>query len=164
MFGLSACDFLHGLLNHYQIELVHLNPNSILQIVVFVHLYEAYLGILPSFPLFKIYFFLKYQPTTAILKVIRGEGLQTHPCAGFLDPPVKNSLRGWHGTWFYCENHEPGLPSFVGQLPEFQGTWTEEPTPLKVPQVVALINKANFLKEKGLIGMCVATHWLARHV
>jgi hypothetical protein len=29
-FGLPACDFLCGLLNHYQIELVHLNPNSIL--------------------------------------------------------------------------------------------------------------------------------------
>jgi hypothetical protein len=29
-FGLSACDFLRRLLDHYQIELVHLNPNSIL--------------------------------------------------------------------------------------------------------------------------------------
>jgi hypothetical protein len=52
-FALPACDFLHGLLDHYQIELVHLNPNSILQIVVFVHLYEAYLQIPRNFPLFK---------------------------------------------------------------------------------------------------------------
>jgi hypothetical protein len=29
-FGLPACDFLHDLLQYYQIELVHLNPNSIL--------------------------------------------------------------------------------------------------------------------------------------
>jgi hypothetical protein len=29
-FGLPVFDFIHGLLNHYQIELVHLNPNSIL--------------------------------------------------------------------------------------------------------------------------------------
>jgi hypothetical protein len=40
-FGLSACDFLCGLLGHYKIELVHLNPNSIFQIAVFVHLCEA---------------------------------------------------------------------------------------------------------------------------
>jgi hypothetical protein len=40
-FGLPACDFLRDLLNHYKIELIHLNPNSILQIDVFVHLYEA---------------------------------------------------------------------------------------------------------------------------
>jgi hypothetical protein len=29
------CDFFRRLLDHYQIELVHLNPNSILQITVF---------------------------------------------------------------------------------------------------------------------------------
>jgi hypothetical protein len=29
-FGLPACNFLRNLLQHYQIELVHLNPNSIL--------------------------------------------------------------------------------------------------------------------------------------
>jgi hypothetical protein len=118
-FGLPACDFLHGLLNHYQIDLVHLNSNSILQIAVFVHLCEAYLRIPPNFLLFKNYFFLKYQPSVANRKVIGGVGLQTHPRAGFLDLPLKNSLRGRHGTWFYCENHEPSLPSFVGQLPEF---------------------------------------------
>jgi hypothetical protein len=55
-FGLPAYDFLRGLLEHYQIELVHLNPNSILQIAIFVHLYEAFLRISPNFPLFKSYF------------------------------------------------------------------------------------------------------------
>jgi hypothetical protein len=56
-FGLPAYDFLRGLLDHSQIELIHLNPNSILQIAIFVHLWEALLGISPSFPLFKNYFF-----------------------------------------------------------------------------------------------------------
>jgi hypothetical protein len=37
-FGLLACDFLYGLLDHYKIKLVHLNPNSILQTAVFVHI------------------------------------------------------------------------------------------------------------------------------
>jgi hypothetical protein len=113
-FGLPVCDFLRGLLDHYQIELVHLNPNSILQIVVFVHLYEAYLGILPNFPLFKNYFFLKYEPSATNRKVIGGIGQQTRPHAGFLNLPLKNSLQGWHEAWFYYENHEPSLPAFVG--------------------------------------------------
>jgi hypothetical protein len=34
--NLPCCKFLRGLLHHYTIELVHVNPNSILQI--FVHL------------------------------------------------------------------------------------------------------------------------------
>jgi hypothetical protein len=37
-FGFLVCDFFHGLLDHYQIELVLLNPNSILQIIIFIHL------------------------------------------------------------------------------------------------------------------------------
>jgi hypothetical protein len=163
-FSLPTCDFLRGLLDHYQIELIHLNPNSILQIVVFIHLCEAFLGISPNFPLFKIYFFLKYQLSAADRKVIRGVGLQTRPPASLLDIPLKTSLQGWHGTWFYCENHKPSLPPFVGRLPEFHGTWSEEPTPLELPQVAALTNKVNSLKEKGLTRVCVAAHWLARQV
>jgi hypothetical protein len=55
-FNLPSYDFLCELLDHYQIELVHLNPNSILWIAVFIHLCEAFLGILLNFPLFKNYF------------------------------------------------------------------------------------------------------------
>jgi hypothetical protein len=113
-FSISACDFFCGLLDHYQIELAHLNPNSILHITVFIHLYEAFLGIPPKFPLFKNYFFLKYQLSAANHKVIGGVGLQTYPRVGFLDLPMKTSLRGWNKTWFYCENNEPSLPPFVG--------------------------------------------------
>jgi hypothetical protein len=60
-FSLPTYDFFCGLLDHYQIKLVHLNSNSILQIVVFVHLYEAFVSIPPNFPLFKNYFFLEIQ-------------------------------------------------------------------------------------------------------
>jgi hypothetical protein len=161
-FGLLTCTFFYGLLDHYKIELVHLNPNFVLQIAVFVHLCEAFLGIPPNFPLFKNYFFLKYQLSAANHKVIGGVGLQTRPRVGCLDLPMKTSLWGWHVTWFYCENHEPSFPPFVGRLPEFQGTWSEEPTPLELPQVAALTNKINLSKEQGLTGVCVAAHWLAR--
>jgi hypothetical protein len=83
-FGLPTCSFLRGLLDHYKIELVHLNPNSILQIAVFVHHCEAFLCIPRNFTLFKNYFFLKYQPSATNRKVIRGVGLQTHPRISFL--------------------------------------------------------------------------------
>ena len=45
--------FFRGLLNFYKIELVHLNPNSILHISAFIYLCEAYLGIKPYFALFR---------------------------------------------------------------------------------------------------------------
>jgi hypothetical protein len=51
--ALPVSPFFHGLLNFYDLNLTHLNPNSILQISIFVHLCEAYLGILPHFGLWK---------------------------------------------------------------------------------------------------------------
>jgi hypothetical protein len=58
-FGLPTCDYFHGLLHHYKIKLVPLNLSSVLQVVIFVPLCEAYLIILPNFTLFKYNFFLK---------------------------------------------------------------------------------------------------------
>jgi hypothetical protein len=52
----------------------------------------------------------------------------------------------------------------MGRLLEFSGTWSEEPTPLKLPQVAALANKVNILKDKGLTCGCVTAHWLACRV
>jgi hypothetical protein len=163
-FGLLACDLFRKLLDHYQNELLHLNPNSILQITVFVHLCEAFLGILSNSPLFKNYFFLKYQSSTTNCKITGGVGHQTHPRISFLDLPMKTILQGWHMTWFYCENHESSLPPFIGRLPEFQGSWSEEPTPLELPHVTALTNNVDLLKEHNLTGVCVAAHWLAHSV
>ena len=51
--------FLHGLIEYYAISLCNLGPNSILHISVFIHFYEAYLGILPHFDLFRHFFCLK---------------------------------------------------------------------------------------------------------
>jgi hypothetical protein len=104
-FGLPSCDFLCSLLHHYKLELAHLSPNSILQIVVFVHLCECYLANHPNFPLFKHYFFLKFQSRAAKKKVIGGVGFQSHLNCGFLDLPLKTSLKGWHKSWFYNKNH-----------------------------------------------------------
>jgi hypothetical protein len=95
-FGLPTCEFLHGLLHHYEIELVHLSPNSILQIAVFVHLCEAFLNVPLNFPLFKSYFLMKYQPSVDKWKIIGGIGHQTCPRSGFLDLPMKTSLKGCH--------------------------------------------------------------------
>jgi hypothetical protein len=60
-FGLPSCEFLRGLHHHYKIKLIHLNPNSIIQFVIFVHLCECYLVVRPNFPLFKHYFFMEYR-------------------------------------------------------------------------------------------------------
>jgi hypothetical protein len=49
--ALPASPFFCDLLDFYDLNLTHLNPNSILQIAIFVHLFEDFLGILPHFGL-----------------------------------------------------------------------------------------------------------------
>jgi hypothetical protein len=58
-FGVPVRDFLCGLLHFYCIELMHLAPNSITIISTFVHLCEAFLGIVPHFHLWRHFFELK---------------------------------------------------------------------------------------------------------
>jgi hypothetical protein len=45
--ALPASDFFKGLLKYYGIEYLNLNPNGIFHIYVFVHFYEAFVGIKP---------------------------------------------------------------------------------------------------------------------
>jgi hypothetical protein len=45
--ALSASNFFKGLMGYYGIEYLNLNPNGIFHTAVFVHFYEAFLGIKP---------------------------------------------------------------------------------------------------------------------
>ena len=74
--GLPASDLFLGLLHYYSIYMYHLNPNSILQLSIFVHLCEAFLGIPPSIRLFRYFFRLKPHPDATNLDVISGAGFQ----------------------------------------------------------------------------------------
>ena len=51
--ALPVSPFFRGLLDVYELNLTHLNPNSILQVSIFVHLCEAFLGILLHFGLWR---------------------------------------------------------------------------------------------------------------
>ena len=51
-FNVPPSKFLRSVLDFYEIELHHLNPNSTTMLSVFVDLCEAFLGIEPSLNLF----------------------------------------------------------------------------------------------------------------
>jgi hypothetical protein len=53
-FGVPTGDLFRGLLYFYRIDLVHLVPNTITIVSSFIHLCEAYLGILPHFHLWRL--------------------------------------------------------------------------------------------------------------
>ena len=50
--GIPVHPFLRDLLEFWRVSLCNLHPNTILHISIFIHLCEAYLGVLPHFNLF----------------------------------------------------------------------------------------------------------------
>src|SRR5438128_7188542 len=69
-FSLPTSSFFRGLLYFYGIELVNLNPNSILLISTFINLCEAFLGVHPHFALFHHMFALKVTQKSGQTSVI----------------------------------------------------------------------------------------------
>jgi hypothetical protein len=70
-FEVLVGDFFCGLLYFYRIEVVHLVPNAIPIISCSIHLYEAYLKILPHFHLWRHFFEMKNTSKSDIVGSVR---------------------------------------------------------------------------------------------
>jgi hypothetical protein len=100
-FNLPMGDFFWGLLYYYNLELVHLVPNSITVVSTFIHFCEAYLGISPHFLLWRYLFCVKSTgkrswPVGAVMFTLRS-GLK----AEWIDTDPTDNTAGWRSEWFY---------------------------------------------------------------
>jgi hypothetical protein len=87
--ALSASDFFKGILRYYGIEYLNLNPNGIFNTSIFVHFYEAFLGIKPHWILFWKFFRVKPQPSTDDPRVVGGAAIQIREDVAGQYPPYK---------------------------------------------------------------------------
>jgi hypothetical protein len=114
--ALPISPFFRGLLDFYRLNLTHLNPNSILQISIYVHLCEAFLGVLPHFGPWKYLYHCRPGMAGGQHQLVGGASLEM--CRGrktdYLEIPLKNSIKGWRLEWFIVENHENSLPHGQG--------------------------------------------------
>jgi hypothetical protein len=110
--ALPVSPFFRGLLDFYNLNLTHLNPNSILQISIFVHLREAYLGILPHFRLWKYLYHCRSEMAGGQHQLVGGASLEMRHGrkTKYLGISLKDSIKGWHLEWFIVENHCKSLP------------------------------------------------------
>jgi hypothetical protein len=108
----SVSPFFRGLLDFYNLNLTHLNPNSILQISIFVHLCEAYLGILPHFRLWKYLYHYRPEMAGGQHQLVGGASLEMRHGrkTKYLDISLKDSIKGCRLEWFIVENHCKSLP------------------------------------------------------
>jgi hypothetical protein len=110
--ALPISPFFRGLLDFYNLNLTHLNPNSILQISIRVHLCEAYLGILPHFGLWKYLYHCRPRMAGGQHQLVGGASLEKRHGrkTKYLDIPLKDNIKGWRLEWFIVENHGQSLP------------------------------------------------------
>jgi hypothetical protein len=54
--------------------------------------------------------------------------------------------------------HEHSLLPYIGQLPTFERSWTEEPTAIEMSAVLAFVEKVSKLKQLGLTGIGVVAN------
>lgn len=114
-FRLLAHPSVRKLLVYYGIALVHINPNSILHLSIFINLCEAYLGIEPHFNLFRYLFHLK---SFAGVQVVGSTYLvlQDGKASEYKPVLLSTSNKGWKSKWFYTKNVEDGLPTDINSL------------------------------------------------
>jgi hypothetical protein len=100
------------LLDFYELNLTHLNPNSILHVAIFVHLCEAFLGILAHFGLWRYLYHCRPGMAGGQHQLVGGASLELHRGrkVEYLDIPLKDNIKGWCLEWFIVENHSKSLP------------------------------------------------------
>jgi hypothetical protein len=165
--ALPISPFFRGLLDFYHLNLTHLNPNSILQISIFVYLCEAYLGILPHFGLWK--YLYHYRPGMAggQHQLVGGASLEMRRGrkTEYLDIPLKDSIKGWRLEWFIVENHGNSLPLRSGRQPDVRTpSWIQSPTALEVTEAKVLLAEICLLKERGLTAEVVVVDFMFKNI
>ena len=119
----------------------NLHPNTILHISIFIHFYEAYLGILPHFNLFCYLFWLKKRGGGGS-KVVGGVYLQLHDrmVGEYLTMPLNTSLKNWNTWWFYMRQSHPAICCDTDHIPENQRSWSEMSRSTDIEQVKELLS------------------------
>jgi hypothetical protein len=151
--ALPISPFFRGLLNFYDLNLTHLNPNSILQVAIFVHLCEAFLGILPHFKLWRYLYHCWLGMAGGQHQLVGGASLELHRGrkVEYLNIPIKDNIKGWCLEWFTMENHGKSLPTRSGRQPDVRTPiWVESPTFSEVAKAKVLLAEICSLKDKGL--------------
>jgi hypothetical protein len=157
-------DFFRDLLYYYNLELVHLVPNSITVVSSFIHFCEAYLGISPHFLLWRYLFCVKStskrsRPVGEVMFSLRS-GLK----AEWIDTDLPDNTAGWSSEWFYIVDQLPGLPRRTGHKPVKMNGWDLGLSSLDLGELKAVLELVNNVKKQGVTGAAVARSFCQRMI
>jgi hypothetical protein len=163
-FNLPAGDFFRGLLYYYQLELVHLVPNSITVVSTFIHFCEAYLGISPHFLLWRYFFCVKSTSKRSGLVGAVMFNLRLGLKAEWIDTDLPGNTAGWRSEWFYIADRIPGLPRRTGHKPVKINEWDLGLSSRDLKELELVLGLHSELKKQGGTGAAVARSFCRRMI
>jgi hypothetical protein len=134
---------------YYQLELVHLVPNSITVVSTFIQFCEAYLGISPHFLLWRYFFCVKSTgkwsgPVGAVMFNLRS-GFK----AEWIDTDLPDNTAGWRSEWFYIANQIPSLPRRIGHRLVKINEWDLGLSSWDLKELEPVLELLSELKKRG---------------
>jgi hypothetical protein len=151
-------------LYYYQLELLHLVPNSITVVSTFIHFCEAYLGISPHFLLWRYFFCVKRTgkrsgPVGAVMFNLRS-GLKTE----WIDTDLPDNTAGWRFGWFYIADQLRCLPHHTGHKLVKIYEWDLGLSSHNLGELKPVLELVNELKKQGVTGAAVARSFCRRMI
>jgi hypothetical protein len=130
-FSVSAGRFIRVVLHEYELQLQHLNPNSVQQMVVFEVLCEGYLGIGAHWDLFKYFFMFACLKDGPLPATISCANLRMKQDGGekYIPFSLMSFNNDWHKGWFYLRNDpEHTMSKFTGvSITQALRSWSDGP-------------------------------------
>jgi hypothetical protein len=155
-FNIPGGDFFGDLLFYYKLELVHLVPNSITVVSMFIHFCEAFLGIAPHYLLWRHLFYVKTTgkcagDVGAVMFCLR-PGLKTE----WIDTDLPDNTAGWKSEWFYITNQQPALSKRTRHKPVKIPKWDMQLSTHEMDDIKEVLELLRDLKDRGVTGGPVA--------
>jgi hypothetical protein len=136
--GVPTGRFLRALCRHYEVELYNLAPNAISQAVVFVAVYEGYLGVKVHWDMWRHLFrggLHTNSISTRVRRPVRAgsRALQLRLSRKDLYIPctMTTNNRDWDKAWLYLRNDNERHPAYTGKIlterPDSWGYWVSPP-------------------------------------
>ena len=169
--GPPFSNFFRAVLEFYEIQLLHLHPNSVLILSIFAYLCEAYLGVRPSVAVFRHFYSLHLTAgdecsgcaSFRFRDSSRGLFIPISRTGGNAVTSVTTEVEGFRSRWFFVDAGEVNAHYEVPDAPPAeQESWAS--VPLVGAGLVNLAQRLTQVREAGLTGQMVAKDFVARRL
>jgi Putative gypsy type transposon len=163
--------FLAEVLSFYQIQLLHLHPNSILILAIFAYLCEAYLGVMPSVAFFRSFYALRNtapgeRSGCVSFRIADGMGAVYIPMSWDGDKAVTRvtkKVEDFRQKWVLVDAKERNAFFDEPEAPPLKNSnWSSEK--FQHQKIAHLVSRMKLVREAGLTGQMVAEDFVRRRI